>query len=42
MEYIISQSPPAPGAQRVTAADVVDTSVVDELERAGAFAGTAP
>ncbi len=39
MEYIISQSSPPPGARRVTAADVVDTSVVAELERAGAFAG---
>lgn len=41
MAYIISQSPPAPNRRRVTAADVVDTSVVEELERAGAFAGTA-
>jgi ABC-type nitrate/sulfonate/bicarbonate transport system substrate-binding protein len=40
MAYIISQLPPAPNARRVTAADVVDTSVVAELERAGAFAGT--
>ncbi len=42
MEYIISQSPPAPRARRVTAADVVDGSVVAELERAGAFAGARP
>ncbi len=42
VSYIISQSPPAPGARHVTAADVVDTSVVEELERTGAFSGAAP
>lgn len=42
MEYIISQSPPAPGARRVTADDVVDASVVAELVRTGAFGATPP
>lgn len=42
MAYIISQSPPAPGARRVTPADVVDTSVVAELKGAGAFSGPRP
>lgn len=42
MAYIISQSPPAPGARRVAAGDVVDASVVAELERQGAFGGARP
>jgi NitT/TauT family transport system substrate-binding protein len=37
MQFIISQSPPAPGARTVAAADVVDPSLVIELEKAGAF-----
>ncbi len=42
MSYIISQLPPAPGARTITAADVVDPSIVAELQQAGAFGRPQP
>lgn len=40
--FIISQSPARPGARAVSAADLVDTSIVDELRREGLFRDAPP